>query len=270
MLPLISKTYEMSKTMKKLMATGVTMLVLLGTTSLLMAQEPAAAAAGEGGRKAVKFTDVFFHFTAEAVVLWILLIASVIMISFIIELFIRIRTKALMPPAVVAMLTDAMNTYNYQVAYDTCQANPCFLTQCLAPALKVIGTGKHAVEEALNENFAMYSVRLKSRNNYLSVIGVVSPMIGLTGTVLGMMKAFATLGESGVTNMTGLSSAISEVLIATASGLAVAIPAFIFFYYFKNAATSSFTDVHTQLKSLLRNVPYDQLTGFQIATGENQ
>jgi biopolymer transport protein ExbB len=244
------------------MAAGITMLGFAGMTSQLLAQE------AEGGSKEVKFTDVFFHLSAEAIVLWILLIGSVVMISFIIELFIRIRTKALMPPAVLAMLADAMNTYNYQVAFDTCKANQCFLTQCLGPAIKVIGLGKHAVEEALNENFAKYSVQLKSRNNYLSVIGVVAPMIGLTGTVLGMMKAFATLGQSGVANMTGLSSAISEVLIATASGLTVAIPAFIFFYYFKNVATSVFTDAHTQLKTLLRNVPYDQLVGFQVSEGQ--
>ncbi|MDR1146808.1 MAG: MotA/TolQ/ExbB proton channel family protein [Verrucomicrobiales bacterium] len=248
--------------MNKLMAAAVAVLGVIGTTPLL-AQE-----AADGGQKEVKFTDVFFHLSAEAIVLWILLIGSVVMISFIIELFIRIRAKALMPPAVVALLQDAMNTYNYQVAFDTCKANQCFLTQCLGPAIKVIGLGKHAVEEALNENFAKYSVQLKSRNNYLSVIGVVAPMIGLTGTVLGMMKAFATLGQSGVANMTGLSSAISEVLIATASGLTVAIPAFIFFYYFKNVATSVFTDAHTQLKTLLRNVPYDQLAGFQVADGE--
>ena len=248
----------MKMNMKKLTAAGIFLLGYAGTTGQLLAQ------AEEAGQNEVKFTDVFFHFSAEAIVLWILLIGSVLMTSFIVELFIRIRTKALMPPAVVALLQDAMNTYNYQVAYDTCVANQNFLTQCLGPCLKVIGLGKHAVEEALNENFAKYSVQLKSRNNYLSVIGVVAPMIGLTGTVLGMMKAFATLGTSGVANMTGLSSAISEVLIATASGLTVAIPAFIFFYYFKNVATSVFTDAHTQLKTLLRNVPYDQLVGFQI------
>jgi biopolymer transport protein ExbB len=255
----------MSNKKKKLMAAAIAMLGMVGTTPL-MAQEAAA----EGGSKQVTFTDVFFHMSAEAFVLWILLIGSIVMISFIIELFIRIRVKALAPPAVVAMLQDAMNTYNYQVAYDTCAANQNFLTQCLAPALKVIGLGKHAVEEAMNENFAKYSVRLKSRNNYLSVIGVVAPMIGLTGTVLGMMSAFAVLGQSGVANMTGLSSAISQVLIATATGLMVAIPAFIFFYYFKNASTSAFTDVHTQLKTLTRNIPYDQLVGFQISAGENQ
>jgi biopolymer transport protein ExbB len=255
----------MSNTKKKLMAAAVAMLGMIGTTPL-MAQD----AATQGAQKEVTFTDVFFHMSAEAFVLWILLLGSIVMISFIIELFIRIRVKALAPPAVVAMLQDAMNTYNYQVAYDTCIANPNFLTQCLAPSLKVIGLGKHAVEEAMNENFAKYSVRLKSRNNYLSVIGVVAPMIGLTGTVLGMMSAFAVLGQSGVANMTGLSAAISQVLIATATGLMVAIPAFIFFYYFKNASTSAFTDVHTQLKNLTRAIPYDQLVGFQIASGENQ
>jgi biopolymer transport protein ExbB len=256
----------MSNKKKKLMAAAIALLGMVGTTPL-MAQE---AATDEGSKQAVTFTDVFFHVSAEAFVLWILLIGSIVMISFIIELFIRIRVKALAPPAVVAMLQDAMNTYNYQVAYDTCAANQNFLTQCLAPALKVIGLGKHAVEEAMNENFAKYSVRLKSRNNYLSVIGVVAPMIGLTGTVLGMMSAFSVLGSQGVANMTGLSAAISQVLIATATGLMVAIPAFIFFYYFKNFSTSAFTDVHTQLKSLTRNIPYDQLVGFQILVGENQ
>jgi len=241
-----------------------TVLVYLAFVSQSPAQEATKPT------KEVHFVDVFFTFSAESIVLWILLFASMTMVAFIIELFIRIRPKALAPPAVVAMLKDAVSIHNYQLAYDICQANPNFLTRTMGPALEVIGVGKHAVEEALNENFAKYSVRLKSRNNYLSVIGVVSPMIGLTGTVLGMMSAFAVLGQSGVANMTGLSAAISQVLIATATGLMVAIPAFIFFYYFKNASTSAFTDVHTELKSLMRNVPYAQLAGFQISKAEGQ
>ncbi len=250
-----------SRTLSKFIKAGGLLLGYFSLLSQLSAQDAAKPEA-----KNVTFVDIFFKPSAEAVVLWILLIASVIMISFIIELFIRLRGKALAPPAVTALLRDAITVHNYQMAYDVCQANPCFLTRVLGPALEVIGLGKHAVEEALNENFAKFSVRLKSRNNYLSTIGVVAPMIGLSGTVLGMMSAFAVLGQSGVANMTGLSTAISEVLIATATGLMVAIPAFIFFYYFKNASTSAFTDVHTELKALLRNVPYAQLAGFQIAT----
>ncbi|NJK93306.1 MAG: MotA/TolQ/ExbB proton channel family protein [Blastochloris sp.] len=146
----------------------------------------------------------------------------------------------LSPPAVVALLRDAISSGNYQQAYEICIANPCFLSKIMQASFENIGMGKHAVEEALTEAFAKQAVRLKSKNNYLSVIGVISPMIGLTGTVLGMMTAFSALGSSGVSQMGKLSSAISAVLIATAAGLIVAIPAFAFFYFFKNAMTTAF------------------------------
>ena len=60
---------------------------------------------------------------------------------------------------------------------------------------------------------------LRTRNSYLSVIGVVSPMIGLLGTVIGMMGAFAVLASAGMSDPRLLSGKISEVLLATASGL---------------------------------------------------
>jgi len=221
------------------------------------------AHAAEAGKQ-ITFMDILLHPSAEAVVLWILIAASIAMLTWIIELFIKLRKDKLAPPAVIALLRDAIASGNYQMAYEVCVANPSFLSNIMQAAFENIGLGKHGVEEAMNENFAKQAVRLKSRNNYLSVIGVTAPMIGLTGTVLGMMKAFAVLGQSGVANMTGLSSAISEVLIATASGLGVAIPAFIFFYYFKNAMTTAFADVHAEAKTLLRPIPFDQLQGYGV------
>ena len=59
-------------------------------------------------------------------------------------------------------------------------------------------------------------------------------MIGLLGTVIGMMKAFAVLGASGIGDPRGLATSIGEVLMATASGLFIAIPAFISYYIFRN------------------------------------
>ncbi|MDZ4788503.1 MAG: MotA/TolQ/ExbB proton channel family protein [Blastochloris sp.] len=221
------------------------------------------AHAAEAGKQ-ITFMDILLNPSAEAVVLWILIAASIAMLTWIIELFIKLRKDKLAPPAVIALLRDAIASGNYQMAYEVCVANPSFLSNIMQAAFENIGLGKHGVEESMNENFAKQAVRLKSRNNYLSVIGVTAPMIGLTGTVLGMMKAFAVLGQSGVANMTGLSSAISEVLIATASGLGVAIPAFIFFYYFKNAMTTAFADVHAEAKTLLRPIPFDQLQGYGV------
>jgi biopolymer transport protein ExbB len=65
--------------------------------------------------------------------------------------------------------------------------------------------------------------KMQTQISYLSVMGVCTPMIGLLGTVTGMIKAFETLGSAGIGDPSGLSAAIGEVLVATASGLLIAI-----------------------------------------------
>lgn len=229
----------------------------------LMAQEATEAA------KDVKFYEIFITPGPKAIVMWILLLASVAMLALIVELFIRVRTAKLAPPAVVALLRDALVSGNYQQALEVCNVNKCFLTAVMGPAISSVTMGRYAVDEIVSESFTQQSSRIKAKNNYLSVIGVVSPMVGLAGTVAGMMKAFAVLGQSGVANMTGLSSAISEVLIATLAGLVVAVPGFVFFYYFKNASTVVFADVHGEIRALLRLIPFEQLQGLNLGLTPN-
>ncbi len=104
--------------------------------------------------------------------------------------------------------------------------------------------------------------------SYLSVIGVCTPMIGLLGTVTGMIKAFATLGQSGIGDPSSLSSAIGEVLVATASGLFIAIPAFGAYYYLRNRAAAAVHHIQDVLNQLFRKMPYEQLAGVHIGDEE--
>lgn len=231
---------------------------------LILFATPAFAA--EGG-KDTKFYEIFTDFknnAAKAIVMWILLLSSVVMLGLIVELFIRLRSAKLAPPAVVALLRDALVSGNYQQALEICNANKCFLTAVMGPAIRSVTAGRHAVDEVVTEVFAQQSTRIKSKNNYLSVIGVVAPMVGLAGTVAGMMKAFAVIGSSGMKDMTGLASAISAVLIATLAGLVVAVPGFVFFYYFKNVSTVVFADVYSEIRGLLRLIPFEQLQGLNL------
>jgi biopolymer transport protein ExbB len=108
---------------------------------------------------------------------------------------------------------------------------------------------------------------LRTRNSYLSVIGVVSPMIGLLGTVIGMMGAFAVLAGSGISDPRALSGKIGEVLLATASGLFIAIPAFVSYYIFRNISQMCIVHADDVVNSLLVDIPYEELAGVQI--GEN-
>ena len=100
------------------------------------------------------------------------------------------------------------------------------------------------------------------------VIGVCTPMIGLLGTVTGMISAFAVLGSSGIGDPSGLSAAIGEVLVATASGLFIAIPAFGSYYWLRNRAAKVLHDIQDTLAQMLRGMPYDKLAGSHIGDEE--
>src|SRR5688572_32813919 len=92
-------------------------------------------------------------------------------------------------------------------------------------------------------------------------------MIGLLGTVIGMMGAFAVLAGSGISDPRALSGKIGEVLLATASGLFIAIPAFVSYYVFRNMSQMVIVHADDVVNELLIDIPYDELTGVQI--GEN-
>ena len=117
--------------------------------------------------------------------------------------------------------------------------------------------------ELAKENSAM-----QTYISYLSVIGVCTPMIGLLGTVTGMIRAFATLGAKGIGDPSSLSSAIGEVLVATASGLIIAIPAFGAFYFLRNRATASVHYVQDTVNRLFRKMPYESLAGVHLGDDE--
>ena len=92
-------------------------------------------------------------------------------------------------------------------------------------------------------------------------------MIGLLGTVIGMMRAFAVLGQNGLNDQRALASSIGEVLLATASGLFIAIPAFVAYYIFRNRAQIVIVNAEDRLNGLVEEIPFEELQGVRI--GEN-
>ncbi len=200
--------------------------------------------------------------------IWLCILAtSVIMVTLIIQLAISMRKDKLAPPPLVDSLRQLIGSGNYQEAWETCNANKNYLANLLKSGLNRIGRGKEAVESSLAEHGMREATLLRTRNSYLSVIGVVSPMIGLLGTVIGMMGAFSVLGASGMGNPKELAGKISEVLLATASGLFIAIPAFVAYYIFRNMSQASIVHADDIVNTLMIDIPYDELSGMQV--GEN-
>ena len=229
--------------------------------SVLSLLAPLAATASEGGAHGDTFWDLFLMSGAVG---WLLLVSSILIMAFAIEAVIKIRIARLAPPAVYAQLKDAFVAGNYPQAVQICAANPCYLSRIVQAGIERLGRGREAAEKAMGEVTAKEINDLKSNINYLSVIGVVSPMVGLTGTVIGMMKAFKTLGSSGAADPSKLSANISEVLFATAFGLFVAIPGFVLYYVFRNRVQTVTVAVDQKIGHLFEDVPFEQLTGYRV------
>jgi biopolymer transport protein ExbB len=251
-------------------------LLALAMAALLFVAAPAfAQEAAEGTAEAATsapegetLIDVIVHGGPGVILVWLVLVGtSMVMVTLVIQNLIMLRVPKLAPPTMVESLRQTLAAGNYQEAWEICNANSNYVANVLKAGLERIGRGKEATEDALAEHALREAQLIRTRNSYLSVIGVVSPMIGLLGTVIGMIGAFAVLGQSGISDPRALSAKIGEVLYATASGLFIAIPAFIFYYIFRNRSQAVIVYADDVINTLVSDLPYEELQGVKI--GEN-
>lgn len=200
-------------------------------------------------------------------VMHFLLACSVAMVWLIIDVSLRTARKKMTPPADVATARQAFLAGDYVGAYQAMKAGTSPFCEVVRGALGSVGHGKEATEEALYVGVEKINSTLQTRINYLSVIGVCAPMIGLLGTVGGMKGAFGALGTSGA-DVGGLAAHIGEVLVATATGLLVAIPAFGAFYFLRNKLQGAIHNLQDESERLFRNAPYEYLQNADVGQEE--
>ncbi len=193
---------------------------------------------------------------------------SILTMYLIIDGVLRTSPARVQPPQYVAAVKEFFRQGDYVGAYAYCKKYPSGFTNVCRVAVSFLGDGKQVVEEGIMAEISKENSKMQTYISYLSVIGVCAPMIGLLGTVTGMIGAFSVLGNQGIGDPAALSAKIGEVLIATASGLFIAIPAFGSFYYLRNRAAKDLHDIQDTVSQLLRKMPYDQLAGAHIGDDE--
>lgn len=261
----------MKSPFRRQLATALFLCSIFLLTAVAFGQDEAAAAPANVGTEHDKTIWAAITDGGPLIILiWVTILGtSVTMVTLIVQNIITLKPSKLAPPPLVQSLQQTIGAGNYQEAWEICNQNKNYLANVLKAALTRIGRGKEAVEDAVAEHGLREATLMRTRNSYLSVIGVVSPMIGLLGTVIGMMGAFAVLGQSGISNPQALAAKIGEVLMATASGLFIAIPAFVAYYVFRNVSQKCIVLSDDTVNSLLLDIPYDELSGVQIGTNFN-
>lgn len=221
---------------KSYVAIALMSLILFGIFVPLFtahAQEAAPAAAAAG----VESMTLLQMWKVGGWCMWPLGAFSMAMLYFITRNGLLLRPKNLLRADLKPEIEEKLAKRDIQGVREICQNNPSLMTSVLDAGLERITESdsdlshiSEAIEEAGNEQMVTFMKPI----NYLSIIGGTAPMVGLLGTVSGMIKAFQSIAAGGMGKPEVLAGNIGEALITTAAGLIIAIPAMIFYFIFKN------------------------------------
>jgi len=165
--------------------------------------------------------------------MWPIIACSIIALAIIGERFWTLRTNNILPRQLVPQIWALQRKNELDSVHIRQLRMSSPLGAILAAGLLNHKHGREVMKESLEHAGRQVVHELGKYLNTLGTIASVSPYLGLLGSVLGMIKVFSTFSmEQGITNPAHLAGGISEILIATASGLAVAIPSLMFYRYF--------------------------------------
>jgi biopolymer transport protein ExbB len=166
---------------------------------------------------------------------WGLLAMSFACLGFAIQLMLRYRRISMLPPNTQVQIDEMLAQKQYREAIDFANEDPSYLGRLVASALSEAGNGYAAMERAIEEEADAQTTKLLRPIEYLNVAGNIGPMLGLFGTVYGMIVAFQQLVEAGGRpDPATLAAGISTALVTTFWGLIVAMPALAFYALIRN------------------------------------
>jgi biopolymer transport protein ExbB len=182
--------------------------------------------------------------------IWFLLLASVIAVALIIERSITLRTKKVIPPT---LLDQVVGVYQRQglspeVIERLSKDSP--LGAVLAAGLRNLKSSRYVMKEAIEEAGRAVAHDLERFLTTLGTIATAAPLLGLFGTVIGMIEIFGSQSPGG-TNPQQLAHGISIALYNTAFGIAIAIPALIFYRHFRNKVDTFVVEMEQQASKLV-------------------
>jgi biopolymer transport protein ExbB len=196
------------------------------------ADEPAAVASGAIFQKGQ--LNIRELLRAGGLIGYITIFVSLGMVALIVEQILTVRRGTLMPNGLAEDAHKLISAGKYAEAEALTRERPSFLGFLIATGVQDVDLGYASVEKAMEDAAVEQSARLLRKVEYLTVIAAVGPLLGLMGTVWGMIQAFAEFAERSNPSPADFAPSISEALVTTFFGLVVAVPAVCAFAFFRN------------------------------------
>jgi biopolymer transport protein ExbB len=223
-------------------ACAVTALLFVFAFQSTAAAQDAAKPEATKGASGTDLGSMLVHIIGSVGCFWCILIpTSLMLLGLVVWLLLDLRGSAAIPNGFVDDFTDTVNKRKFKEAFDMAKEDNSYLGRVLTAGMGRLQYGLEDAREAAANTLDAIKGSKDRWNNYIAVIGTLGPLLGLVGTVYGMIQAFLALGAN--SSKEGLTEGISHALCVTLIGVVIAVPAIALNVFFRNRITQLTMDV---------------------------
>src|SRR5512138_2810799 len=188
----------------------------------------------------------------EALVYALLITTSVVGVTFIVERGLALRWNRVLPPPVQSALESCQSRQELPMLRRVCEQHDSPVSRLLLEAANHLHWPKAENVDALQTRARQEITRLERGLVVLEIIVGIAPLLGLVGTIAGMMTLFGKIGQAGLNDASRLANGIAFILNATLIGLLIAIPSLIFWSYYSKKVETIAVDLETICDEFIR------------------
>lgn len=188
----------------------------------------------------------------ETIIIGILILTSIIGLAFIVERGLALRWKKVIPPGIESALENCRTPEDVATLKQVCLGQPSPMGRLLVVAIEHLDWPHQETVDALQTRARHEVVRLERGLVILEIIVGIGPLLGLTGTIFGMITLFSGLGEAGLGDSSVFARGIAIALNATLLGLLVAIPSLVAWSYYNRKVERMAVEMATYCEDFLR------------------
>jgi biopolymer transport protein ExbB len=185
-------------------------------------------------------------------ILWLIIALSVLTVIMVIFYFFTITPAREVPPNLLKRALSQIRAGDLRGAYQMCDGRDELLANVIKSGLKMAGHDRYVIQEAMESEGERGATALWQRISYLNNVGAIAPLLGLLGTVWGMIRAFGGIAFNDAQSR-GLvmAASVSQAMITTAAGLMLAIPALLAYYYLRGRVIKIIAEVEAQASEVV-------------------
>lgn len=198
--------------------------------------------------------NVLAYFSKGGIIMYPLLICSVAALAIVIEKFISLRKKKIVIPEIVTVLDNIKEKEDIGLALSICEKHSGPFANIIKAGLENRSLKRDEIKEILQDQGRQEIHQLDRGLSLLETIAGIAPLLGLLGTVIGILRVFNIIQLMGVGQAPAMAGGISEALITTIVGLSIGIPSVVGYNYFTGKSEGLVLEIEKYSSQLLKKV----------------